>query len=263
MNRRLRVIIGCCLTMLLAIIVIPARGQEVTDDLDPCVAAFRLQLAKEERLFRTVIEGQPPAAAAAPGAIRTDTAGITWVKVRTNDWRSATAAGMSDARMDASSEHPNRRGLVEVRGTLASESFVGPATQALRALRCRTAAVCEAARSADGTTSTTVTVQTPGCIPLTLQVPAECRFAGRATETARETALQTCNADRGAVLTLEADVLRMLGAYDAGHRALLQFAGMFDGFLDDVRAPLLSPMRDAVDMFRELRRIPCFLSECQ
>lgn len=256
--------VGPILGALLLATALPARGQEASQGLDPCVAAYRDALGSEERFFRTVIYGQPSAANARSGTVRYDSDGNAWVKIAPNSWRSLGpgTAQRSDAQMGSDREHPDRHGLVEIREALTSEAFITPATQSLRALRCRMAAVCQAAEASEFADSSIITVQPLGCLPVEMPVFAACDFSGRATEGTRNSALANCYSDVSATMLMEADLLRMTSAYDSGYRSLLQFSGSFEGFIDDVRDPILQPMQRAVDMFLELRQLPCFISEC-
>ena len=64
------------------------------------------------------------------------------------------------------------------------------------------------------------------------------------------------------ILEHEREMLKLLVEYDAAYRSVLQFAGIFDEFLQEYRWTLIGHIRQAASMIGWLDNIPCFLSSC-
>ncbi|TSC80513.1 MAG: hypothetical protein G01um101425_167 [Candidatus Peregrinibacteria bacterium Gr01-1014_25] len=234
-------------------------------ETDPCLVSTRALMGKEQRFLHTVVFGQPAASLARTGSVRYDKSGNSWVKTRSNTWLTLASGFQnttySDQQMESQSEHAKRRGLLEVRQSLTSE-LVPPLAQSLRAFRCRLAAICALADESEQSTSSSLTISVDGCYPRTEKRLTSCTFRSRDPAPARTAVLQQCADDASQTFAQESALLEATIAYDASYRTLLQIAGGFDAFFEDLRDPLLSPLRSAARAIGELQRIPCFLSEC-
>ncbi len=158
-----------------------------------------------------------------------------------------------------------RRGIVETRTTLTS-SLIPSLTQAFRALQCRLETVCGLATNqlvGDGEGGEELSVD--GCLPpseLGLTAMPACRFTEVSAGRDALEALTTCRDSAAAIVTHEAEALRLLVAYDAAARTSLQYSGVLDRLVRDIRQPLIWPLIELSDLARELARIPCFLGIC-
>ena len=247
---------------------------------DLCISAVHTALAREQRIYRTVILGLPHAKDVPPGSSRYDKEGRAWIKMKINDWRSEDLPNenRADEEMDTNAERdplratPFRRGILETKKVLTSE-LIPPMTQSIRALRCRVEAVCEAVFQSVPKSglpaTTTFPVHTHGCIPFTMPIIPACQLGIAADPDEYKAVpldqifLRTYCRQVGAdLLRREADVLKLLVSYDAAYRSLLQFAGHFDLFMKEFRSSLATPVRQAVSLLGQLNRIPCFLSQC-
>lgn len=243
------------------------------DELNACVQLSFKQLARQQRLYRVVVLGRGTAAAAPQGAVWYDEeTGDAWLKEDENDWRSipsATARG--DGQMEANVERDSswdsvfRRGIVETRTTLTS-SLIPSLTQAFRALQCRLETVCNLATNqliGDGEEGEAAAID--GCLPpseLGLDAMPACRFTAVSAARDAVEALAACRNSADAIVVHEAEALRLLVAYDAATRTSLQYAGVLDRLVRDIRYPLIWPLIELTDLARELARIPCFLGIC-
>lgn len=226
-----------------------------------CVNQTYDALAHEKRVYRSILFGQKSASELPTGSVRYDTQGRAWLKKANNSWNSVSANAsqtISDRAMDDSSDVPLRYGIFETRKTPTSD-LIPAVTQAFRAYQCRLFAVCASALASQSVTdnSRTLTVQPDGCVELTQPVFTACKDNTQAT--ASTTA---CTDVVTAMLEEEQQQLLLLITYDASVRSLYQFAGIFDGFLKDVRFPLIEPLWQAVRAIGSLDNIPCFIGQC-
>lgn len=262
-------------SLALALVLLPvaALAQAPTDELNACVQLSFKQLARQQRLYRTVVLGRGTAAAAPQGSVwYDDETGDAWLKEDDNAWRSIPSdVTRSDGQMEGNVERDPewdsvfRRGIVETRTTLTS-SLVPSLTQAFRALQCRLETVCSLATNqlvGDGEGGGESSVD--GCLPpsqLGLDSMAACRFTEISASRDALDALSACRVSAAAIVAHEAEALRLLTAYDAATRTSLQYAGVLDRLVRSVRYPLIWPLIELSDLVRDVARIPCFLGIC-
>lgn len=246
-----------------------------------CRERVNLELARELRLYRSVLFGKPLAEDADTNSVRFDAEGNAWLKKDNSDtpWVSV-APGFQDTTwsnslMDGQDEHSEvipLKGLLETERVSTSD-LIPFLLQSIRALDCRSAAVCNVVqesqrKSKDDGPQTIDTIQPPGCKEFTSQQTfTECHFgAGDSTEASRVTdqadATTYCTSISNQQLQREAALLKLAVEYDASYRTMLQFAGNFDIFIRELRWPLATTIRQAAQMLGQLQRIPCFLASC-
>lgn len=250
---------------------------------DKCMDDIENALSREQRIYRTILFGFTHASEAPLGETRYDNTGRGWIKMEKNVWVSYVEQGSdlkrTDKEMDAQAEgdphapSPFRRGIFAMSGALTSE-LIPDLTQSARALKCRTAAVCEVAsltfKESGLDLFRTFTVQPPGCMEFKDQQPlfacqlgAEKDVDGSFAHTADESfVMGYCEQISAQLLDREFAMLKLAVSYDAAYRSLLQFAGHFDLFTKTFRASILTPIRQAVSLLGSLHRIPCFLAQC-
>lgn len=235
-----------------------------------CLTQMYDRMAHEERLFRSVLFGQKESADLPPGSVRfSDEEDVyaTWLKTDTNQWRSLDpgyeGTTWSDALMDEEADVPARRGIFETRTTPTSD-MIPSLLQSMRALQCRLRAVCDAARLSQAEMDKPeedrmdpLLVQPDGCLEFELPLMEACT-ANDITEIGPG----TCDSAIQAILEREEKLLHMTVAYDAAYRTLAQFAGIFEGFLDEFRFPLLEPLWQMVRALGSLDGLPCFTGQC-
>ena len=270
------VILLACISLTLVPVRVFASAEGV------CIEAVNAELSREQRIYRTILFGLTPAEKTKNGETRFDRKGNPWIKMDDNTWRTQAAGykntTWSDMQMDimverdALSPSPIRRGIFETKKVLTSE-LIPSLTQSMRALKCRVETVCENALATIPKSGlapgATWSVQARGCIPFEVepiyacQMGAEKNSDGDYAHKASEVIGRTyCKKIAGELLEREADVLRLAVSYDAAYRSLLQFSGHFESFIEEFRASLLLPVRQAVSLLGRLQRIPCFLSQC-
>lgn len=274
-------------------IATPIAAAEDSFGAGVCIAEIDSRLAREQRLYRSVLFGLPRAADEPDHTLRFDRDGDPWFKIQSNTWVSAQNPGLtwSDTQMDLQSEWPmeplsgsssssssssssahTRRGIFETKGALTSD-LVPALTQSFRALHCRTAILCraleESAERKDLPIGEKLRIEVPGCAPMEVPVLRSCQNqvtiegSSRQTNAPREGIIHTyCGGAAEKLLSLERERLKTAVAYDAAYRSLLQFSGIVDTFVARLRASFLAPIREAVSVLGALGRIPCFLSEC-
>jgi hypothetical protein len=259
---------------------------------DACMTQINNGLAKEQRLFRRSLFGLRKAADEPQGAVHYDTEGNAWLKNGVNQWKSQAkgfeSTTWSDRQMDlqvekdplltaSSSSSPFQKGIFEMKGVLTSE-LIPPITQSYRAFQCRTQALCESVirsvQKSGGDLTTPLVITVPGCMEMKLPVLRSCVTPSVSDAGADPsvlpyadaqalTSIRTyCEPVAEAMLTREADLLKLSVSYDASYRSLLQFAGNFDDFLQLFQVDLMTPLEQATPLLKQLSRIPCFLSEC-
>ncbi len=156
------------------------------------------------------------------------------------------------------------RGIFETQGRLTSE-LVWPLVESYRVLRCRSTAVCEAAKQSFGVTNQMLNVRPIGCERQQIQSYDECSFissAGTAPQSDLAGVQQECGVLVGESLKAERSVLRLAVSYDSGYRAALQLGGMIDWMQEDLPSKALKPVRDMINLLGKLHEIPCFIGEC-
>ncbi len=247
-----------------------AATDDGTNELFSCMSKTADQLARTQRLYRVVLLGRSPAATAPQGTVWYDnTTGDPWIKSDEGRWVSIPPnPSRSDSEMedkvekDADWTSPFRRGLVSTRTTLTS-SIIPPMIQAYRALSCRLQTICDLTTgSVLGDSDQTAA---DGCLPpdkLGLTAIEACTFRGESAARDSIEASSSCQQAADSILAHEAEVLRLLATYDAAVRTSLQYAGVFDRLVRDLRYPLLWPLLELSNLLRDLQRIPCFLGIC-
>lgn len=244
---------------------------------DGCTSQINDRLGREQRLYRRVLFGLERARTAPVGTVRYDTDAVPWLKTDNGTWK--TAGEDSDTQsngemdngierdlLDPSDEATFRLGLFAQKGILTSD-LLPAVVQSYRALQCRAASVCEAARMAlagemkEGAVLTVVSMD--GCRTLPIPALDECAPDGDdKTITDASQVLPYCQPVADQLLEREAALLRLSVSYDAAYRSLLQFSGTFDMFLSVFRVDLLRPIEDSQQLLSMLTRIPCFISQC-
>lgn len=240
---------------------IPAASAQFVNT-SACLTQAYNALAHEKRLYRSVLFGQKESKDLPNGSVRYDKEGNAWIKKADNSWASY-AKGYEqtkwfDGQMDDQADVPKRRGIFEATKTPTTD-LIPAVTQAMRAYQCRLLSVCESAlfSQSAGPNQTTLTTQPQGCIELEQPVLTSCNQNEQATAGAT-----SCTDVVHAMLQEEQQQLILLIAYDASVRSLYQFAGIFDGFLKDVRFPLIEPLWQAVRALGSLSGLPCFIGQC-
>ncbi|MFH0851789.1 MAG: hypothetical protein V1876_03500, partial [Candidatus Peregrinibacteria bacterium] len=227
------------------------------------------QLAKEQRLFRSVLYGAARAEDAPLNEVRYDKQGNPWIKTEEDSWRS-TAAGFeqttwSDALMNSSGELDPRKGIFETK-RVATSDLVPYLVQAYRTLKCRSAQACKAVElslTQEAPDPQEIVVIVPGCTQETKQTFVGCHLAAGESKSPEQADLLTyCRLVLNDLVAREKDLLKTATEYDASYRSLLQFSGEFDAFLQEFRWPMASTIRKAVQMIGSLHRIPCFIGSC-
>jgi len=244
-----------------------------------CIGDIYGALAKEQRLYRSVVFGAKEAEDLPVNSFLYDKEGKAWLKTESDTWReieqdsnSSTGQGAAqpnggggsrdNGEMDKNKDTPTRRGLLEAKRTGTSD-LIPPITQSLRALECRLRAVCEissaslsAKKEADK-----LKVQPEGCIEMELPVLDSCSAAEGISPSLID--LSLCDKAVEEIFLQESNILSLSIAYDASYRTVAQFTGMFEGFLSDFRFPLINPLWQTVRTLGGLKNIPCFLSQCE
>ncbi len=242
-------------------VMIPVASAQ-TVNTSACLTETYTALSHEKNLYRSVLFGQKKSADLPVGSTRTDIEGNTWMKKGNNAWRSLgdgfKNTTWSDGLMDTRADAPARRGLLETKKVTTSE-LIPAITQAFRAYQCRLRSVCGAARdsqsAAEGTT--TLTIKNDGCIDIDQPVLPACNnniFLTAGTD--------TCTSIIDSMLAQEEQALVLLVSYDASYRTVVQFTGIFEGFLTDFRFPLIEPLWQTVRAFGNFSNIPCFIGQC-
>ena len=269
-----------CFTALFCIALIPYSLLLIppahAGSADTCRDRTNAELAKELRLYRSYLYGKRKAKDAPIGNVRFDEVGRAWYKEGDNQWINSVAKGHAkgwewdDDYMDEKDEHTKVipiKGIFETKRVQTSE-LIPYLLQTIRALECRTAALCEVARyseiqSGDDPVAAGL-IQPIGCIEFRDEETwPECHFDYPEQSIADQVDSRPyCDEVRNQMIRREIELLKLAVEYDAGYRSLLQFAGNFDIFLREIRWPLSTTLRQAVGLFGQLDRIPCFLSSC-
>jgi len=258
--------------VLFGLLLLPAASRSeptVQANLAICRRITEQQLAKEERLFRSVLFGATRAEDAPFNEVRFDQEGNPWIKDGRNSWRS-TAEGFAqttwrDALMNSNGELTPRKGIFETK-RMATSDLVPYLAQAYRTLKCRTTQVCRAVElslTQEAAEPQEITVTVPGCTQETMETFIGCHLvAGEGSSPDQGDLLTYCRLVQGELTKRERDLLKMATEYDASYRSLLQLSGEFDAFLQEFRWPMANSVRKAVQMIGSLHRIPCFIASC-
>ncbi|MDD5623478.1 MAG: hypothetical protein PHI23_02075 [Candidatus Peribacteraceae bacterium] len=266
-----RPLLGLFLSSLMLSVMVGSAGAQSEEDIgsaSDCRATVNAELAKEQRLYRSVLFGHLAAEQALPGEVRYDQGGNTWIKVAENKWKSV-AKGFSetdwtDPQMDDQDEVEIRRGIFETRRVLTSE-LLPYLTQSFRALQCRSDVICETVRNSVGMTGKDpqeIELNVPGCIGGKRKTYASCHLAEQKMKLEASDELTYCRNIEEDMLQREMDLLKFAVEYDAASRSLLQLAGNFDLFLQEFRWPVMHSLRQATGLIGSLTRIPCFAASC-
>lgn len=252
---------GLLTVMTLLTAFMPVAAQALDNGSASCTTDLYKRLAYEERLYRSVLFGQKKSAELSENSVRYDTEFDTWIKTGPNQWKSLdvgnTGTTWSDMLMDDQADIKPRKALLGLRKTPTSD-LLPPIIQSVRALQCRLKAACMASRLSLGAAENgTVKVRPEGCIQFEIPVSNGCR-----TVAVPDLVSNNCETAVVAIIERESRLLEMLVAYDAAYRSLMQFAGIFEGFLDDFRFPLLEPMWQMVRTMGAFDNISCFAGQC-
>lgn len=241
---------------------IPLHAQDALNQT--CFSGVYDLMAREERLYRSVLFGQKESKDLPVGSVRYDKESNTWMKVGDDQWRSlgegdGKSTTWNDDKMDKQADVPARRGILEMKMASTSD-ILPPLIQSVRALQCRLRSVCmleRASQQKELDPAEPITVQPDGCIPQSFLPLDGCTDVSIATAGS-----DSCEQAAEALVEREVKLLHLAIAYDAAYRSLMQFAGNLEGFLLDFRFPLLTPIWQAVRALGSLDRIPCFSAQC-
>jgi len=267
--------------------------KEPSPTMDECRNAVDQALAREQRLYRISLFGRQKAEDTPIGSVRFDNDGWAYYKMREGRWFSPgelqdsgryqgnrgmdqvseqDSVPVADGGMNLSPWSLPHRGIFDTKRVLTSE-IVPHLTQALRAFACRIDMVCyRVAESAKMDRNSPDAPEYPdgkfpiralGCIRTVWPPVEECMFTEKGGSTLNQVdALSYCKSVGLEMLHREGEVIRMLVEYDAAYRSLLQFAGVFDEFLLEMRWTMAGSIRQAASIIGWLGRIPCFISSC-
>lgn len=266
-----------CIAILAGAVITPTHA--AASSADSCREKVNYELAREQRLYRAYLFGKRKAEDAPIGEVRYDSEGWSWLKDEEDTWINSHPDNQglqwTDLQMDLQYEHARILpiiGIFETKRVLTSE-LLPYLLQSIRALECRTKALCEVARfseiqQGDEPVDAGI-IDTVGCIKFTgMQTWPECHFArpaksGSGADIVHQADSRSyCDQVGNQMIRREVELLKLLVEYDAGFRTLLQFAGNFDIFLRELRWPLSGTVRQAAQLLGQLERIPCFLSSC-
>ena len=256
-----------------------AAAQMTPSPADLCTNEIDEALSRELRLYRSAVYGKQATKDEPEGATWYDTRGVAWIKTAPGSWKTEGQGQISDSAMEERSENDFlsltllKSGILRTKGVLTSD-LIPALLQSMRALRCRTTAVCDAVqRSVNGEADDGggfFRISTPGCRELPVAPLFSCRRTESASDpsvaspddTLSESVLRThCQETANRLMTREMQMLRLAVAYD-GYRSFLQFAGMFDDFLGAFSSSIASPLRQLSILLQEFHRIPCLISQC-
>lgn len=262
--------------LLAAALPISALAQEDLQSLaSKCQNEMYDELSLAQSLFRARLLGVKNPADEASGASRLGPDGEMWMKMRSDVWRrSGTSAVLTDARM-RTVILPEQQGIFERKQARTSD-LIPELTQAYRSITCHTEAVCRNAQlTQDGANKLRteaqgrpvfkdwVPVQAVGCERINLRPFPSCYLLRMKASVSEQSLVQdTCSAGAEKLLDREAEMLKLLTAYDAAYRSFLQFSGVFDNFLVEFKGDLITPIEQATSVVSQLSRMPCFLSQC-
>jgi len=266
---------------LLGLLLLPLTPAMAATDVvtGSCTTQTYDALAKEQRMFRSVVYGAKKAADLPVNSILYDKDGGEWFKAEKNSWKeipkdddgNGTQIGSpsnsgggtkTDGDMDDVKDTPTRKGLLEAARTTTSDIVPG-VSQSLRALECHLRAVCEVAVRSQfpADDKKDIKVQPMGCIDIELPPMKACDISDGISPALTDAGV--CDSAADAIFQEEINLLSLSVSYDASYRTIAQFSGMFEGFLAEFRFPLLNPLWQTVRVLGGLKDIPCFLSQCE
>ena len=261
---------------ILALLTSPGIAQAEISAND-CKQEIHYALAKEQRIYRSTLFGEPNATGATIGHVRfaygcndspsSNKEASPWIKVDEDKWKNVSDDETDDKCIENNAEIPSRRGIFDTQRTLTSE-LIPYAMQSVRALQCKTLTFCErverSINAGDDAPDTIESVQPFGCIEEKDQPYFEsCRLTkGDGTLPDDAEVRRYCPRIVKEMLQRESDLLRLAVEYDAAYRTMLQFAGNFDLSLKEFRWPFVATLRHAAGIIGQLSRIPCFLASC-
>lgn len=240
-----------------------------------CLETMYNQMAREHRLFRTVLFGERLAEASLVGTVKYEVDGSGWYKVDENTWQSVEPGfentTHSDSLVNDRSEtkaffgKAERKGIFERRGVSTSE-LLPEVGVSLRQFQCRLEQLCDAVNKSTGVKGeepVLVNATYPGCALIQRPSFPACHIQeekpsvdGALIRSSCQTAVQT-------LLNQEAEILELAVEYDAAYRSLLQLAGSVDLFLGEMQWSLQRTIQTATGLLGQLGRIPCFLASCE
>lgn len=245
---------------------------------DKCQARINKALDSELRQYRAILFGVKPAADAPVGDIRYNfITGEPWIKKANGEWTNSKGDTADNDEIDDTSDTAHllqtnssgnktaRPGIFETKRVLTS-TLIPYLLQNIRALDCNASRICMQTQFSLRQTGSTVVpideLQPLGCIKFTNLVTfADCHLAeGEVNDMSN--VITYCSEVSNQMLSRESALLKLAVEYDAGYRSTLQFAGMFDLFLEELRWPMTGSIRQAASLVGQLNRIPCFLSSC-
>lgn len=256
-------------------LLLPSSGlgvATVQTDVPTCRALVSRELAKEQRIYRSMLYGHPLAQDAPVGEVRFAQDGNPWIKTEENTWRTV-AEGFEEVTwrdplmdyQDELKEFMPRKGIFETKAAATSD-LVPYLAQAYRALKCRTTLLCrtvELSLDQEASDPQSITVTVPGCIEKDVQTFRDCHFvAAGLTPTDKGSLITYCRLVKEDLTNRERDLLKLATEYDASYRSLLQLSGAMDAFLMEFRWPMANSLRKAAELIGSLQRIPCFLASC-
>lgn len=270
---------------LLSLLLLPSLVTAATEPspADQCITAMHERLSHTQRIYRMRLVGRKPAAALPAGSTLYDADGHAWIKTETG-WQSEHARGTTknDQQMDADAERDELqpepltyRGIFEARGV--PTSFLVPLLQlTYEGLDCRVRAECMAVQESltggepeeDGT----YLAAPDGCVEIPIPVTEACQTASEQQQTSSagggirdlpsaDAVGRMCLQAAGRLLSWEAEMLKLLTAYDAAARTVRQVGGILDAVQEQLRAVLVSPLRDVTSLLLRLQ-LPCIVSQC-
>lgn len=230
---------------------------------ESCLQKTYDMMARDEREYRSVLFGQKASEDLPEGSVRFDEDGNTWMKTGKNSWKSLDegfeGTTWSDRLMDERADLDERRGIFETRAASTSD-LIPPLLQSMRALQCKLQAICDLSLKSQKLKedeTDPLTIKPDGCIEFEMEPMMECR-----TNTTVDLSPSNCLDAVDAILEREEKLLQTVVAYDAAYRSLSQFAGIFEGFLNDFRFPLIEPIWQMVRALGSLDNMPCFNGQC-
>lgn len=243
---------------------------------DECKLKINNELAYEQRFYRYVLFGVPKAQDANIGSVYYDTERNPWYKVSKEAWRTVAPGYEStewgNSQMDSQSEipDPEDRGIFTTKRLLTSE-LIPYLISNMRAYQCSLKNLCELVSVSLTKTEDNpveVDIETPGCILYEgIETFSECHLHNEDAEAEPSheniaDLLGYCNSVASLMLKREAELLKTVVEYDAAYRSLLQFAGSFDVFLEELRWTFTGTLREGARLIGSLGRIPCFIGSC-
>ncbi|MDO8649475.1 MAG: hypothetical protein Q7R81_06885 [Candidatus Peregrinibacteria bacterium] len=257
-------------------------------EVDTCIDQTNQSLTARWRFYRSVLLGQRKAEDELPSAVRhlpsADEEGTyeAWMKASAQppgSWVSSTAPGetLIDAQIDARTANqplsrasaetdPNRDaewlGIFETPHALTWE-FIPMLTQSYRAFRCELESTCKLLQDAHEQEDPpdTLTVQIPGCVPYVMKPLSAC-VQDELTFGDAEAIYGQCRASAQQLLAREYDLLKFAVSYDAAYRSIVLLGSSLDSFFTDFRKILLGPVQEAIALFGQFNRLPCFAAQC-